>query len=126
MGAVRSSARRHAVAADSRPLPDSTATVRPLIAAAVVTLGVPSSTPPPPDRGDARRAWVAPGSSCRIAGVDREHGPRDALRPIAEQELDGVCYVVDVGQTAQRAAPGDLFPFRVFEPLRHLGVHEAG
>src|SRR3989442_12155313 len=83
--------------------------------------------PPVRRRGTSpTRARARGWSSCRVAGVDREHGAGDVLRRVAEQELDGARHVVDLGETAQRAAPHDLLAGLVVESLRPVGVQETG
>ncbi len=51
--------------------------------------------------------------SRRAAGVDRQHRAGDVLGLVAEQELDRVGDVVDLGQPAQRAAARDLLALLV-------------
>src|SRR3989449_663585 len=84
----------------------------------------------PSARARAATSWQRndcwPVSSCCIAGINREHGPRDAFCFVAEKELDGVRHVVDVGKATKRTAPRDLLPLLAFEPLSHFGVQEAG
>src|SRR2546430_2894490 len=65
------------------------------------------------------------GALGRGAGVDREDGPRNACRSVAEKKRDGACHIVDVGKAPKRTAPRDLLPLLAVEALRHLRVHEA-
>src|SRR5204863_6728024 len=60
------------------------------------------------------------------AGIDRQDGPRNALRPVSEQKLDGVRHVIDGCEPAQRAPAGDSLTALVVHGLGHGRLQETG
>src|SRR6516162_10273012 len=73
--------------------------------------------------------YVCERDSCRLGratGIDGEHGAGDIPCLIAEEELDGVGNIIDVGLAAQCAAPHDLGALLVSEITSHPRIDKAG
>src|SRR3954452_7236039 len=86
---------------------------------------------PPSCSGTARGA-IGPSEplpsrlfSSGAAGIDRHHCAGDVPAAVAEQKLDGVRHVLDLGQAVQGAAPYDPLALLVAEAAGHVGVDEA-
>src|SRR5580658_10634188 len=61
-----------------------------------------------------------------IAGIDRHHGAGDIAALFADQEFDGISYVINLGEPSQSAAPQNLSTLFGAQAPRHLGVHKTG
>ena len=77
-----------------------------------------------PDSGESTGDAFGDDSLRRRAGIYGEHCAGDAFGFVTEKELDSVDHVLDVGKSAKRAAPRDLFPALALEALSHVRVHE--